>query len=139
MKDIPEDVVRLIEKPMIASLATSMDDQPHVAPVWYLYEGGKIYISTSGKKVRNIRGNPKVAISIEESEKGIPGWRVILLGSASIIEDKEIIKNISKRIFTRYRGEDMSNWGDHLRKIVTDPPETSVVLEVEVERIIPPE
>ena len=46
---IPPDVESLIEDaPVSAHLATSVDDRPHVAPVWYGYRDGVFYFMTGG-------------------------------------------------------------------------------------------
>ncbi len=38
------------------------DGRPHLAPVWFVWHAGKIYIGTDPKSVksRNIRRNPRV-------------------------------------------------------------------------------
>lgn len=134
MGDVPDELEDLIEgKRLIASLATSVDGQPHVAPVWYRYDEGKLQISTSGKKVRNARENPKVAISIEENENGVPEGMVMFEGKAEIIEDEESVKRISKKIYEKYLGEDVEEWGDFFQKQITDPVPGTVIIEIEIE------
>lgn len=129
-----EEVENLVKnKPLIASFATSVDDQPHVAPVWYRYENGKFQISTSGKKVQNIRDNPKVSISVEENENGIPKGMVTVQGKAEIYEDVEKIKEVSEKIYEKYLGKDVDEWGEFFQNQVKDPAPGTVIIEVEVE------
>ena len=73
MAQVPDEVEQLIEgKPHVAHLATSVDDRPHCAPVWYRYKNGGIEITTTGQKLENIRKNNKVALSLQSSDQGIP-------------------------------------------------------------------
>lgn len=125
-----EDFIK--DKTLIASLATSVDNQPHVAPVWYVYEDGKILITTSGKKAQNARKNPKVAVSIEENENGIAKGMVTVQGTAEIRDDPEIVKRISKKIYTKYLGENTDEWDEFFQKQITDPYPESVIIEVNI-------
>lgn len=64
---VPDEVESLItDATLSAHVATSVDDRPHVAPVWYLYDDGVVSFVTSGRKLRNLRQNPRVALSIED-------------------------------------------------------------------------
>jgi hypothetical protein len=46
------------------------DGRPHLAPVWFVYIGGRIYFSTEGSsvKARNIAWNEQVALALEEGD-----------------------------------------------------------------------
>ena len=55
MTTVPTDEERLFAgKPLVAYLATSVDDRPHVTPVSYYYEDETVQIITTGKKVENV-------------------------------------------------------------------------------------
>jgi hypothetical protein len=52
-------------------LATVRDDgRPHVAPVWFVYVGDRIWIGTglSSVRVRNLRGNPAATVALEDGD-----------------------------------------------------------------------
>lgn len=117
-----EDV--LTEGREMAHVATTVDDRPHVAPVWYRYENDMVEFVTEGKKLENIRENPKVAISIEHSEDGHGEWHVVLFGTARIITDEEELWAGRTRLFQRYRGRDPSLEEDG------EPPEALVQVDV---------
>ncbi len=60
-----EDYVR---QPYFAKLATiGQDGYPHVTIMWYLYDGGHFYMTTTTTRVkyRNVRRNPKVGFVID--------------------------------------------------------------------------
>ncbi|WP_338728833.1 pyridoxamine 5'-phosphate oxidase family protein [Haladaptatus sp. DJG-WS-42] len=84
-----------------AHLATSHDDRPHVAPVWYVYDNSKLYLMTGGRKLRNIAENPRVAISIENTRESY--WAVSILGMARIVTDREKVTEIRRKLNAKYR------------------------------------
>jgi len=105
---VPETVETLLtSEPLVAHLATSLNDRPHVAPVWYLYDGETIEIVTGGKKLDNIRMNPRVALSVQKDEAGHTEWMVSLLGTARLVDDEAAFKSANRRINAKYdAGED---------------------------------
>jgi PPOX class probable F420-dependent enzyme len=66
-KGIPENFKELFQQPAFCNLATLMPDgSPQVTPVWCDFDGKYILVnSAKGRlKDRNMRKNPKVALSI---------------------------------------------------------------------------
>lgn len=90
---------RLSSATVSAHLATTIEDRPHVAPVWFLYDDGHLFAFTSGRKLANIRKNPRVAASIEADD-----WHAVLQGTASTVEEAERIQEIGERLFEKYTG-----------------------------------
>lgn len=86
----------------MAHLATCTDGRPHVAPVWYVYDEGTVELVTTGRKLANVRENPRVALSIEESENGDAQWTVTLLGTATVVEDDDENRAARRRINAKY-------------------------------------
>lgn len=121
---VPAEVEELIEDaPVSAHVATSVDDRPHVAPVWYLYSDGVVSFVTGGRKLANIRANPRVALSIESASPVTVEWSVTLLGTARIVENGDRIAEFDERAFeTYYEPEGESD----------DLPGEQVLVEVEV-------
>ncbi len=73
--------------PELADLVTLMPDgSPHVAPVWYKYDRGSYVVlaEPATVKVRNIRLDPRVAISIAKRDR--PYGYVLVQGTASLSE-----------------------------------------------------
>lgn len=106
---VPPAVESLIAgAPLSAHLATSADDRPHVAPVWYGYRDGVVYFMTGGRKLANVRRNPRVSLSIEEASGGDVAWNVTLLGTATVVDDPERIERASDWIYDAYDGDDGS-------------------------------
>ncbi len=104
---VPEAVeTRIRDAPVSAHLATSVGDRPHVAPVWYGYRDGVLYVITGGQKLANVRANDRVSLSIESVEEGVVEWTVTLLGRATVVEDRERIEWAEGWIYDRYPGGD---------------------------------
>lgn len=100
---VPSEVEELITGARLsAHVATSVDDRPHVAPVWYLYDDGVLSFVTSGRKLDNVRRNPRVAVSIERADEESVEWSVTLLGTASVVEERERVAPVAERIFEKY-------------------------------------
>ena len=65
------------------------DGSPHAAPVWYLWDGGEIRISTPGttQKIRDIERNPRVALCVDDQ---VAGEYLTLYGQASIVTGERV-------------------------------------------------
>ena len=86
-----------------AHLATSVDDRPHVAPVWYGYRDGTLYTLTGGKKLENARRNPRVSVSIEKTDaEGDVEWGVTMLGTATVVDDVDRIARANRWVYAAY-------------------------------------
>ena len=100
---VSHEVEELIDGARLsAHLATCAGGRPHVAPVWYLYEDGVVSFLTGGRKVENIRENPRVSLSIEDADPGKVHWSVTLFGTARIVEDRDRIDAFRERLYEKY-------------------------------------
>lgn len=86
-----------------AYFATSVNDRPHVAPVWYDYADGHLRTITHGQKLENVRANPRVAISIEQTEG--ERWVATLRGTATVVADEDRTEAVARRIYEQYLGD----------------------------------
>jgi nitroimidazol reductase NimA-like FMN-containing flavoprotein (pyridoxamine 5'-phosphate oxidase superfamily) len=103
---------RLESEPLAAYLATTTEDRPHVAPVWYRYDAGTVEITTTGHKLANIRENPRVALAVQKAAAGVPEWVVTLRGTATVIEDEDANREARRRINRKY-GADEDDWAEN--------------------------
>jgi PPOX class probable F420-dependent enzyme len=68
---IPEKFLDLTQKKAFAQFATLMaDGSPHVAPVWFDYDGKYIFVNSAKGRVKdlNVRRDPRVGIDIVDPE-----------------------------------------------------------------------
>ena len=108
LADKKELIETLLAQPVLARLATAnpKTGQPHVVPVWFLWDGQAIWISafSSTRKVRDLVQNPRCAVLIEP-EKPDKLQGVLLEGPVeSIRQPPELVCDTSIRIYTRYMG-----------------------------------
>ena len=66
------------------------DGRPHLVPVWFLWEGETILLFSKpeNQKIRNLRQNPAVSVSLDNSDHGDDV--TILEGIAAVIDDPAI-------------------------------------------------
>jgi PPOX class probable F420-dependent enzyme len=112
MDDVTRSLLRetVADAPLSAHLATSVDDRPHVAPVWYTYtesDGEVVFrLFTGGRKLANLRENPRVALSVEQTEAGDASWRVVARGTAAVVEASDRVTAARDTLFEKYYGPD---------------------------------
>jgi PPOX class probable F420-dependent enzyme len=98
-----DELVSLLGQPIVGHLVTIRGNgRPHVAPIWYLKEGDHALIITgeTSLKVRNIRRNPAVALSIATERR--PYQYAILEGDAEITQHR--LAQVVEQICIRYDG-----------------------------------
>jgi PPOX class probable F420-dependent enzyme len=107
---------------------TRRDGSPHLAPVWFRWDGKSITIWTADSRlwVRNLVRDPRVAFSIHSAEPPYPS--AVFYGTASVESgDLPAVHDEIRAITRRYiRPEEVdayiSGWPD-LLTIVTISPE----------------
>ena len=78
-KELSKELVELLAKRTFVHLATRMDDgSPQVSPVWVDVDRGCILVnSAKGRlKDRNMRSDPRVALSVTDPENPYQGMMV---------------------------------------------------------------
>ena len=99
-----EQIHEYLMLPMIADLATvNPDGSPHVAPVWFRWDGDvvKVFTQTTAVKVRNIRNDARVSMAV--SKQDAPYGYVIVNGTAEI--SNEGIPDEVRAMAIHYKGE----------------------------------
>jgi PPOX class probable F420-dependent enzyme len=105
MTTLPDDVIRLLDEPCTAHLATILPDgAPHSVPVWVGREGSHIAFLTSpdSRKGRNISRDPRVAISMTRRER--PNDMAYLRGRVIDIVEGDRGWEIIDRLSQKYLG-----------------------------------
>ena len=129
MAQLDENTRSKIEAPNFAFLATLMKDgSPQVSPVWIALEDGRLTFNTTVGHVkdRNIRRDPRVAISVADKEN--PYEKVCIRGRVvEIVEGEEAERQIDA-LARKYLGQDTYPWrnpGDARVKVVVEPESVS--------------
>lgn len=101
------EIDAVLAQVVTASLATANPRtlQPHVVPVWFWWDGERIWISafSSTRKVKELRLNRRCSILVEP----LPGTSslqgVLLEGEAELLaEDRAEVARLSEVIYARY-------------------------------------
>jgi nitroimidazol reductase NimA-like FMN-containing flavoprotein (pyridoxamine 5'-phosphate oxidase superfamily) len=115
---VSDEIEKLLTgPPEVGYLATSADGRPHVAPLWFRYEDGTVEVMTTGRKLANVRENPRVSLAVQSGDASDPDWTVTLLGTAEVVEDEAANRRANRRINARYGVEDDAWSGNTLVRI----------------------
>jgi PPOX class probable F420-dependent enzyme len=92
-----EDKVFLTENKLMNLATNGEDAHPHVVPVAFMFDEGRLYISTKEKsrKVNNIRANRRVAFAVEDSTRL---KAVIGKGTARILSSHGLHDKLMKKL-----------------------------------------
>ena len=106
MATIPEKYRDILDKKAFAQLATLMPDgSPHVAPVWFDYDGQNILVNTAKGRVKdqNMRRDPRVGLDILDPDN--PYRHLSIRGKVVEITEKGADEHIDK-LAKRYINQD---------------------------------
>tara|TARA_B100000470_G_scaffold154527_1_gene120545 strand:- start:483 stop:884 length:402 start_codon:yes stop_codon:yes gene_type:complete len=96
---------KFLKKQKILHLATlDNKDNPHIVPVWYLYNSKKLYVGTNSKteKAKNIKNNSNVSFCVDTGINSPDIFGVMGRGNAKLIREKNEVRKIAKIILLRY-------------------------------------
>ena len=108
---LAKKVVELVEKERVCRVATAgADGAPHLVPVCHVMANCKIYFgSGDGRKVKNIRENPRVTVTVDLYSEAWSHLRgVMVQGRAALIERGTRFRTARARLYAKYpqyRGE----------------------------------
>lgn len=124
MSSIPADALYLLEGKHFANVATlNPDGSPQVTPVWVDHDGDTILINTAKGRLkdRNLRRDPRVAISIPDS--GNPYRALLIQGRVTEITEDGADQHIDA-LAKRYIDQDVYPFrqpGEVRVKILIEP------------------
>jgi len=99
----------LMEGTRTGKLSTVREDgRPHGAPIWFVWNDGKIIFDTMGDsvKAKNIRRNPQVSICVDDESP--PYAFVIIQGTAKFSDNQKDLLKWNTIIARRYMGEKLA-------------------------------
>ncbi|MDA4127736.1 MAG: PPOX class F420-dependent oxidoreductase [Thaumarchaeota archaeon] len=78
------------------------DGSPHVTPIWYMLDEGKLIVNTTTDRVKywNIKRDPRVSFLVDD---GYP--YIMIQGKARIATERDALKDIES-LAIRYTGEE---------------------------------
>jgi PPOX class probable F420-dependent enzyme len=119
---IPDARDTFLREARIAKLATlNRDGSPTIVPVWFEWDGAEARVFTfdSSAKVRRIRRDPRVALSVEEPV-GVPEAWVTIEGTASVEPGGlALAERLAPRYYTPDRARAaLAEWGARPERLV---------------------
>jgi PPOX class probable F420-dependent enzyme len=130
--ELSPEARELIESDALAHLVTlNADGSPQVTCVWVGLEGGEIvsgHLSDRQQKLRNVRRNPRVALSIEGTEVQPPGLKQYLVVHGRARLEPGGAAELLQRLAHVYLGSDVKF------PPMEDPP-PGFVMRIEVDRV----
>src|SRR4249919_2225062 len=120
MTSLPDSAKALLESPALAHLVTlNPDGSPQVSIVWVGLDGDEIVAGhlPEHRKVRNIRNDSRVALSLETDKRNAMGLNeyLVIYGTARITEGG--VAELLQRLARTYLGLDVAfrPWTAHRR------------------------
>ena len=107
MPDIPNAYQDLLQRPLLAVLATTMPDgSPQATPLWFDTDGPYIRVNSArGRtKDRNIRRDPRVALVIVDDAN--PYRYLQIRGRVVEIIEGDVAREHINQLSQRYTGQD---------------------------------
>jgi PPOX class probable F420-dependent enzyme len=129
----PAEIEQFLQAPRNAIITANTAGPPHVSPVWYIYEEGRLYftISTRTAKYRHLRHDPRLSACVDGCN---PDWRTVMLyGTVEFIEyGRPLEEEMFWRIMKRYYDTEAAaiEFGTSIRD------ETRVLAVMTVEKIV---
>src|SRR5689334_9642487 len=103
---LKKDVAKLVARERVCRVATAgRDGMPHVVPVCHVLVDGKLCFGSDddARKVKNVRANPRVAVTVDVYSDDWSVLRGVLLqGSATIVEDGPRFRKLRKLLYEKY-------------------------------------
>jgi PPOX class probable F420-dependent enzyme len=120
----PEDVQEMLERPLLAVLATrTRDDDMLLSPVWHEWRdsGFTVFTDPDDVKVRHLRRNPRASIVVCDDEPPYRGIEV--RGEARLFANGDT--GTMRRIAARYLGDAAAaDWADPASLVIRITPGT---------------
>jgi PPOX class probable F420-dependent enzyme len=128
---LPESARALIESGSLAHCVTiNPDGGPHVSAVWIGLDGDEIVMAhlPEHRKVRNLRRDPRVALSLDSDERNAIGMQhsLVIHGTATVTEGGA--PELLQRLVKIYAGPDAEF------PLPSDPP-PGYVVRITVDRV----
>ena len=107
-KDItmsPQEVQQFLTGNKVLEVATvGADGWPHVAPMWYVVDDGKVVFRsfTKSQKIVNLVRNPKLTVLVETGDDYSQLQGVMIKGTARLVNDPEYVLSVYGGLAKKY-------------------------------------
>lgn len=101
----PAEIARFLDAPRVLQVSTiGRDGWPHVVPMWYVVEDGKVVFRSYSKsqKIVNLRRDPRIAVLVESGATYPDLQGLLIKGEARLISDPAYVLSVYGRLAARY-------------------------------------
>ena len=107
-KDIsmtPEEIAAFLDEGRVLQVATiGRDGRPHLAPMWYAVEDGKVAFRsfTKSQKIINLKRDPRLTVLLEDGDGYAVLRGLMIKGRARLIADPDHVLDLYRKLAARY-------------------------------------
>ena len=130
-----EEVEQFLDGRHTMNVATiGPDGRIHLVAMWYGFLDGKPAFWTYGKsqKILNLRRDPRITALVEDGEQYDELRGVELVGTGTVVEDRERIMALGRSVFERYTGP----YSEEMEPVLEATGAKRLVVKVEVESVV---
>jgi nitroimidazol reductase NimA-like FMN-containing flavoprotein (pyridoxamine 5'-phosphate oxidase superfamily) len=123
------DIDAFLRQPLVAHLATASADGPRESPVWFLWEGGALWLVGNGRDSfpKRIQADPRCAVGIVEFDLARGRLRHVGIRGTGSIEPLD--HGRLHRFMSRYLGADPAAWNPDFRTRIIEPLDLMVCIK----------
>jgi len=99
------EVTAFLNETLILQVATiGKDGTPHLAPMWFVMEGGAIVFRsfTRSQKIVNLQRDPRLTVLAEDGDAYAELRGVMIKGEAQLVDDPAYVLAIYGRLAAKY-------------------------------------
>lgn len=125
------EIEEFLSEPLVSHLVTLRPDgRPHVAPVWFIWQGGHALamVGEAAAKVGNLKRNPAATLSIASPDR--PYRYVVLEGEGDVTKDN--LAQVVQDICLRYDGPERGPV--YAQELLSQ--DRTVLIDIRVNRVI---
>ncbi len=110
------------------------DGRIHLVAMWYGFLEGAPAFWTYGKsqKILNLRRDPRITALVEDGEQYEELRGVELVGTGTIVEERERIMALGRSVFERYTGP----YSEEMEPVLEATGAKRLVVKIEVESVV---
>lgn len=114
------DIAQVLQKPLMAHLATGSPDGPRHSPVWFLWEDDAVWLIGNHRDSfpRRIKRDGRCAIGVVDFD--LPGGTLVHVGMRGVAEVVPLDPARLYRLLSRYLGHAPSEWNADFQHRVID-------------------
>jgi len=130
-----EEVEQFLDGRHTMNVATiGPDGRIHLVAMWYGFLEGAPAFWTYGKsqKILNLRRDPRITALVEDGEQYDELRGVELVGTGTVVEDRERIMALGRSVFERYTGP----YSEEMEPVLEATGAKRLVVKVEVESVV---